>query len=330
MPNRRMVLGHLAATLGATAGPLASRPARAQATAAWPARPVRLILPFPAGGGTDNSARMLAEAITRQTQQAAVVENRPGANGLIAAQAAAAAAPDGYTFFITSMSTQSVNPHVIKKLPYDPIKDFAPVARMTMSYLLLVVRNTDDQPRTYAELVARARASGRMNYGSGNTSSRVGAEVWKAKEKLDVAYVAYQGIPQGLNDLIGGQIDVMFPDLSPAVPLVKAGKLRALAVSSPERLPILPDVPTVIEVGLPEAALTTWSACYAPAGTPRPIIDRMAGIVRESLESKEVQDAQAKLGTKAAPSSPDELAEFTRSEFETWGRAIRMAGIEPE
>jgi tripartite-type tricarboxylate transporter receptor subunit TctC len=301
--------------------------ARAQA---WPSKPIRIILPFPAGSGTDSSARFIGDAISRKTGQPVIVDNRPGANGLIAAQAAATSAPDGHTLFVTTMSTQSVNPHIVRKMPYDPVKDFAAVSQISLSPMLLVVRNTDDQPKTYAELTDRARKSGKLAYGSGNTSSRIAAEVWRAKEKLVVTYVPYKGNPQALTDLMGGQIDLMFPDLTPSAPLVKAGKLRALAVTSAKRLPSLPDVPTVVEVGLAEAVLNTWSACYVPAGTPQAIIDRLAQIISEALRTKEAFEHYARTGAQPAPSSPAELREFTRTEFEVWGRAIRLAGIEPE
>jgi tripartite-type tricarboxylate transporter receptor subunit TctC len=306
-----------------------AKPLHAQA--AWPNKPIRIILPFPAGSGTDSSARFIGDALSRKTGQPVIIENKPGANGLIAAQAAATSAPDGYTIFVTTMSTQSVNPHIVKKMPYDPVKDFAPVAQLSLSPMLLVVRNTDDQPKTYAELTERARKSSKpLAYGSGNTSSRVAAEVWRAKEKLQVTYVPYKGNPQALTDLIGGQIDLMFPDLTPSAPLVKSGKLRALAVTSAKRLPSLPDVPTIVEVGLPEATLNTWSAAYMPAGTPQAIVDKVSTIFQEALHTKEAVEHYARSGAQPTPSTPAELAAFTRSEYEVWGKAIKIAGIEPE
>jgi len=324
MHTRRQTLSWLAAALAAPA----SLPTWAQA--AWPSKPIKIILPFPAGSGTDSSARFIGDAISRQTGQPVIVDNKPGANGLIAAQAAATSPPDGYTIFVTTMSTQSVNPHIVKKMTYDPVKDFAPVAQISLSPMLLVVRNTDDQPKTYAELTALARKSGKLAYGSGNTSSRVAAEVWRAKEKLQVTYVPYKGNPQALTDLLGGQVDLMFPDLTPSAPLVKAGKLRALAVTSAKRLPSLPDVPTVIELGLPEAVLNTWSAAYMPAGTPQPIIDRLSQIIQNALHTKEAVEHYGRTGAQPSPSTPAELAAFTRSEYEVWGRAIKTAGIEAE
>ncbi len=197
-------------------------PALAQST--FPARPIRFILPFPAGSGTDISARIIAQQISAQTGQSVVVDNRAGGNGLIAAQAAANAAPDGYTVFVTTMTTQVVNLFLYKKLPYDPAKDFAPVTLFSKSPMLLIVRAGPDTPKTVAELADRIRRNpGKVSFASGNTSSRVAAEMFGSIIGAPLIHVPYKGTPQAITDVISGQVDFMFPDLSPAVPLVKRG-----------------------------------------------------------------------------------------------------------
>ena len=306
-------------------------PLAVMAQADYPARPIKIIIPFPAGSGTDSSARFVAQQIAQQTGQAVVVDNKPGANGFIAAQGAAQAAPDGYTVFITTMTTQSVNPFLFKKLPYDPVKDFEPVSLISQSPMLLVMRNTDDQPRTVAELTARARKPGaRISYASGNTSSRVAAETYKQIAGVDFLHVPYKGTPQGISDLLGGQVDLMFPDLTPSVPLVKDGRLRALGVTGTRRIATLPEVPTLAEAGLAGFDLVTWSAAFVPAKTPKAVVDKLNALIAKGLTTKEAQAHYARTGSEATPSTPAELAAFTKSELVKWGRAVKAAGIEPE
>lgn len=316
---------------GLMASLLLLSPLAAVAQADYPAKPIKIIIPFPAGSGTDSSARFVAQQITQQTGQAVVVDNKPGANGFIAAQAAAQAAPDGYTMFITTMTTQSVNPFLFKKLPYDPVKDFEPVSLISLSPMLLVMRNAEDRPKTVAELTARAKmASGKMTYASGNTSSRVAAETYKKMAGVDLLHVPYKGTPQAITDLLGGQVDLMFPDLTPSVPLVKDGRLRALGVTGSKRISILPDVPTMAEAGLTGFDLVTWSAAFVPAKTPKPVVDRLSELIRKALSTKEARDHYSRTGSEPSPSSPSELETFTKSELVKWGRAVKAAGIEPE
>lgn len=316
---------------GLMASLLLLSPLAAVAQADYPAKPIKIIIPFPAGSGTDSSARFVAQQIAQQTGQAVVVDNKPGANGFIAAQAAAQAAPDGYTIFITTMTTQSVNPFLFKKLPYDPVNDFEPVSLISQSPMLLVVRNTDDQPRTVAELTARARKPGAMiSYASGNTSSRVAAETFKQIARVDFLHVPYKGTPQGISDLLGGQVDLMFPDLTPSVPLVKDGRLRALGVTGLRRISSLPEVPTMAEAGLAGFDLVTWSAAFVPAKTPKAVVDKLNALIAKGLATREAQVHYARTGSEATPSTPAELADFAKSELVKWGRAVRAAGIEPE
>lgn len=324
MRSRRLIIAGLAS--------LAVLPTlSAHAQADYPTRSIRIIIPFPAGSGTDASARFVAQQITQQTGQAVVVDNKPGANGFIAAQAAAQAAPDGYTVFITTMTTQSVNPFLFKKLPYDPVKDFEPVSLISQSPMLLVVRNAPDQPRTVEELTARAKKPGaQISYASGNTSSRVAAETYKQIAGVDFLHVPYKGTPQGISDLLAGRVDLMFPDLTPSVPLVKDGRLRALGVTGTRRIGTLPEVPTLAEAGLAGFDLVTWSAAFVPARTPKAVVDRLNALIVKGLGTPEARAHYARTGSEATPGTPAELAAFTRSERVKWGRAVQAAGIEPE
>lgn len=300
-----------------------------QAKDDWPSKPLRIIVPFPAGSGTDSSARAVGQALSKRLGQPVVVDNKAGANGVIAAQEAARAAPDGYTFFITTMTTHAVNVHLYKKLPYDPVKDFEPVSLIARSPLVLVVRNTADTPKTLAELTQRIKASpGKLSFGSGSTSTRAGGELYKTMAHLDVLHVPYKGTPQALTDLVGGQIDFMFPDLSPAVPLVQQGQLRALAVTSARRVKSLPDVPTMAEAGIPGFELTAWAAAFAPAHTPKDIIQRVNLAIQEYLKSKEAEEFFARTGSEAVPTTPEGLGSYVQSEIQKWGDIVRRANMQ--
>ena len=319
---RRTLLQHSTA--------LALWPATGRVQENYPNKTIRFILPFPAGSGTDIGARIIGKQITEMTGQPVVIDNRAGANGFIAAQAAAHALPDGYTVFITTMSTQAVNQSLYRKLPYDPHKDFLPITRFALSPMLLVVRNTADQPSSVAELLEKARKSPTpLNYASGNTSSQVAAAVLMNRAGIKATHVPYKGTPQGLADLIGGQIDFFFPDLTPSVPLVKDGKLRALGVTGGQRIASLPDVPTMRESGF-AIDLLTWSGAFVPANTPRAVVNRLNELMRKALASTEYQELSRRNGTRVAALSPVEFGAFVRSEIENWGEAVRSAGIEPQ
>lgn len=309
---------------------VALMPLTAASQPAYPSKPIRFILPFPPGSGTDIGARIIAQSITAQTGQSVVVDNRAGGNGVIAAQAVAQAAPDGYTVFVTTMTTQSVNPFLFKKLPYDPVRDFAPVTLFAHSPMILIVRNTEDAPKSLAELTDRIRRNpGKYSFASGNTSSRLAAETYVGGIGGNAVHVPYKGTPQAILDVINGQIEFMFPDLSPAVPLVKSGQLRALAVTGKRRVGSVPELPTMGEAGVP-VELVAWSGAFVPAGTPRPVVERLNALMHTALASKEYREQNARSGTESAPMTPEQFAEFLRSETENWGRAVKAAGIQPE
>jgi len=296
----------------------------------YPDRPIKIIVPFPAGSGTDTSARITGQTITEQTKQAVVIDNRAGASGFIAAQAAAAAPPDGYTVFITTNTTHAANAALFKKLPYDPIKDFAPVSLLGKSGLVLVVR-PDSPYKSAGDLIKYARANPeKLTFAGGSSSTRIAGEMFKEAAGSRAVYVPYKGVPQALSDLIGGQFDFMIADVNPALPLIQQGKLKALAVTTARRFGLLPDVPTLAESGLPGFEMVAWSAAFVPAGTPRPIIDRLNQLIRAGQKSKTYQEFTARAGGEAAAGTPEELAAYVRSETDKWARAVKAAGIEPE
>lgn len=325
--NRRRFLGLLPAlAVLATAPELAS----ASVPKNYPDKPVRVIVPFPAGSGTDESARYIAQSLTAQTGQSVVVENRPGANGFIAAKTAATSPGDGYTMLITTNTTHAANASLFKQLPYDPIKDFAPVSLIAKSGLVLVVPS-DSPVRTVAELTALARQrQGKLAFGSGSSSTRIASELYKIMSGAPALHVPYKGVPQALTDLMGHQIDFMISDISPARPLIQARKLRAIAVTAAQRHPLFKDVPTMAESGLPGYELTAWVAAFFPAGTPKAVVDQMSGYIRQAVGSRAAAEHFGRTGGQPVSSTPDELAAFVRSETSKWAGTIKAAGIEPE
>lgn len=306
-------------------------PAQAQTESNYPSKLVKIIIPFPAGSGMDATGRFIAQKIAQQTGQSIVVENMGGANGVLAAQAASRAAPDGYTVFLTGATTQVINPHLIKKLPYDPIKDFTPVSKISEQPMALVVRASNEQIKTVDDLTAQAKKTpGKLTFAAGNAAGRMAAELYKEVANVDLLHIPYKGIPQGLTDVMSGQVDIMFPDLATAVPKVKNGSLRALAVTGTKRVASLPEVPTMAEAKIPGFDLQTWVAAYVPAKTPKPVIDRLNELIRVALSSEEAATFFGRTGNTPTPSTPAELEAFSKAEYEKWGRIARIAGIVKE
>ncbi|GLS15197.1 Bug family tripartite tricarboxylate transporter substrate binding protein [Hydrogenophaga electricum] len=322
-PHRR-----LAITLGLSAAALLSVP---QAWAqAYPSKSITIVVPFGAGSGTDQSARIYGQAIAEHLKVPVVVDNKGGASGFIAAQQVAKAAPDGYTLFMTTNTTQVANPHLFKKLPYDPVKDFTPIALLAKGQMLLLVQPNAPY-QSLADLLAAARKTpGKLNFGSGSSSSQVAGELLKQMAGVNVTNVPYKSNPQAITDLIGGQIDFMFADAPTAVPQVQGGKLRALAASGATRLGAAPDVPTVAEAGVKGYDMTFWFAIYGPAGLPPAIVQRLNEAFAKASEAPEVKGFQAKTSGEVTFSSPEALAQFQTAESKKWGEVIRAAGIQPE
>ncbi|CAN7729980.1 tripartite tricarboxylate transporter substrate-binding protein [Variovorax sp. LjRoot290] len=297
---------------------------------AYPAKPLKIMVPFPAGSGTDAGARVLGQWLTAKTGQPVIVDNRPGASGFIAAQAAAAAAPDGHTLLLTTNTTHAANPAMFKKLPYDPVKDFEPVSTVGSAGLLLLVPAASSY-QDIGAFLARLRAGGkRLHFGAGNSSSRIAGELLKTAIGADLLAVPYKGTPQALTDLMGGQVDFMFCDIGPALPLVMSGKLRALATSSADRELLLRDVPTLKEAGLKDFEMTVWSAVFVPAKTPKDTVAKLSELLRAALADPAVRQEFSNTGGRSRGSTPDELRAFVKSEMAKWAAAAKTAGIQPE
>ncbi|HSI58481.1 MAG TPA: tripartite tricarboxylate transporter substrate binding protein [Ideonella sp.] len=323
-PSRRATLSALAA-----ASVLIGLPAIAQAQA-YPAKPITFYVPFAAGSATDLLARAVGQSVTEQSKQPVIVENKAGASGMMAAQAAARAPADGYTVLITTNTTHAANEHLYKKLPYDPVKDFSPVTALARGGQVLVVK-ADSPYKTVGELVAAARKSpGKLSFGSGSASSRVAGEMFKQLSATDILHVPYKSNPNAITDLLGGQVDLMITDTSTGIPQIKAGKLRALGYSTQKRSPLLPDVPTIDEAGVKGYDMSYWFAAYVPAGTPAPVIARLRELMVAGTQSAAAKAFFESGGAEGWNTTPEELAKFQVSETLKWGKVIKAAGIEPE
>lgn len=321
-PGRRRLLAAAAA-----ASLLAWSGAQAQD---FPSRPITFVVPFAAGSATDQLARALGQSITAQTGQAVVVDNKGGASGMIAAQFAAKAPADGYTVLITTNTTQAANQHLYRKLPYDPVKDLAPLTGLGKGGQVLVVR-ADSPWRTVADLVADARKRpDKLSFGSGSSSSRVAGEMFKQLTGTHILHVPYKSNPNAITDLMGGQVDFMITDTSTGVPQVKAGKLRALGVSTTDRNALLPEVPTIAEAGVKGYDMGYWFAAYAPAGTPAGVIGKLHDALVKATDSAAAKGFFAMSGSTAWTTAPAELARFQATEAAKWGKVIQAAGIQPE
>jgi tripartite-type tricarboxylate transporter receptor subunit TctC len=326
--NRRTLLAFGGATL-CLAMALGPVPALAQS---WPERPVTLIVPFPPGGGTDTFARPLAAALGEQLGQQMVVDNRGGAGGTLGAGTAARSENDGYTLFLGAVH-HAIAPGVYPKLAYDIEKDFQPIAVVAVVPQVVVVNPDRVKAATLGELVEAAKANpGAMTYASaGNgTSHHLAGELFKGITGTDIQHVPYKGAGPALQDLIGGQVDMMFDGLGSSAGHIKSGTIKPLAVAGNERSPILPDVPTAAEAGLPDYVVYTWYALWAPAGTPQEIVDRLVVEVAKALDSDKVKLVWTSQGASPGPMTPDEMASFVSAEIARWGKVADDADIRIE
>jgi tripartite-type tricarboxylate transporter receptor subunit TctC len=322
----RKVLGTLTAIVLLAAGPVA-----AQTDAAYPSKPVRIMVGANAGGGTDIIARMLADKFAEAWKQPFVVENRPGASNTIAADLTAKAPPDGYTLLVATNTGQAIAPHLIK-LGYDPLKQLAPIGLVVVVPNVLVV-TAGLAATDVKELVAMAKAKpGQLKYGSSGVGStqHIAGEAFNQAAGVQTIHVPYKGSSQAHMDVLSGQVEMMFDTTSSAMPHVKSGKFRALAVTSPERSGELPNVPTIAEAGFPAAEMTTWYGVFVTAGTPKPIVDKLAIELARILKLPDVQARLKGLGGEPGNISVDQFAEMNRAEYERFGKLIKSANIKAE
>ena len=313
------LLGVSAFALAAIAG--------AQATA-YPTKPIRLVVPFPAGGATDILAREVAKHLTDTWGQSVVVDNRPGAGGNIGSELVAKAAPDGYTLEMGTVGTHAINASLYSKMPYDHVKDFVPVILVAGVPNVLEV-NPAVPVNSVQELIAYAKANpGKLNFASSGsgTSIHLSGELFKVMAGVQMTHVPYKGSAPALQDLIGGQVQLMFDNLPPSLPQIKAGKLRALAVTSATRAPALPDTPTVAEAGLPGFEASSWFGVLAPAGTPPDIVNKLNAEIAKWLTSPGAKEKLASVGANIAGGTPEDFARHIQAETAKWAKVVKESG----
>ena len=296
----------------------------------WPSRPIRFILPFPPGGGTDILGRLIAERLSANLGQPVVTENRGGAGGNVGAEAAARSAPDGYTIVLVAPSL-AISPTLYSKLNYDPVKDFAPVSLVATVPNVMITQPS--LPGQLSEFIAFAKAKpGALNFGSGGagTSNHLAGELFNIVTGAKLVHIPYKGVNLAMQDVLAGNVHLVFIGIPAAAPHIKAGRLRALAVVAPQRSSALPEVPTVAEAGLRDFEVTTWYGVLAPAGTPRNVVNRLNGELVKIMHSAELKEKLAATGTDPLTSTPEEFAAYIQREIAKWGEVIRKAGVKAD
>jgi len=312
----------------ALAGPLLLSSLVAQAQSAYPSRPVRLIVTVPPGGAADLVARVMAQKLGDSMGQTFVVDNRAGGGGQIAADTVAKAAPDGYTTLLASITTHGIGPHIYAKLPYDPVKDFAPVC-LYATMPMIMVANAQLPVKNVPELIALAKAKPNSisfaSSGSGGAPHLVG-ELFKNVTGAPLQHVPYKGSAPGAADVAGGQVQLMFDALAPHLPHLKSGRTKVLAAISPARLPIAPDAPTMTELGFAQVAASIWYGMLVPAGTPKALITKLNAEANKALAMPDVKERLAGAGIDVGGGSPEDYAKFIRDELAKWGPVVKASG----
>jgi tripartite-type tricarboxylate transporter receptor subunit TctC len=298
------------------------------AAQSYPTKPVRLVVPFPAGGTTDILARAMAQKLSEALGQQFVVDNRPGAGGNIGADIVAKSAPDGYTLLMGTVGTQAINPSLYAKMPYDAAKDFAPVI-LVAGVPNVLVAHPSVPAKTVAELIKLAKDKpGAINFASsGNgTSIHLSGELFKVMTGVQMSHVPYKGSAPAITDLLGGQVQIMFDNLPSAMPHIKAGKLRAIAVTSTKRAPALPDVPTIAEAGVPGFEASSWFGILAPTGTPRDIVLKINAEGNKALNSADMKEKLLAQGAEAVGNTPESFSDYIKAETVKWAKVVKDSG----
>ena len=301
------------------------------AAQAYPAKPIRFIVGFPPGGATEFIARLIGQKLTQSMGQQVIVDNRPGAAGHLGIELAARAAPDGYTLLLVAPNI-TISPSLYKKLGYDTVKDFAPIARVA-AVPMVIVTPGNLPAATLKEFIALAKAKpGGLNYASSGvgTSLHLAAELFKLQAGVNLVHVAYKGSSLAMNDVISGQVHTLFIGIPAPAPHIKTGRLRGLAVIAPQRSATLPDVPTAIEAGMPNLDITTWYGVFAPAGTPRTIVTKLNHEINQAMQAADVKEKLAAQSTNAIMGTPEAFGAYVKNEIAKWAEVVRKAGIQPE
>jgi tripartite-type tricarboxylate transporter receptor subunit TctC len=296
----------------------------------FPSRRITLIVPFPAGSATDGIARRLAADMGKISNVSVIVDNKPGADGNIAAMSVLRSDPDGYTVFVTTNSTQAANVNLFKTMPFDPKADFAPVSGLVKIPMMLTVR-ADFPAKNVAEYIALAKKSAKpLSFGSSSQTGRGAGELFKERESLSIINVPYRGSPQALTDLLGGHVDSLFTDPVAAAGLVQKGSVRVLAVTSPKRAPTMPDVPSLDESGFPGFELIAWVAAYVPAKTPKATVVKLNAMISTILNDPETASFLSATGATPFPTTPEQLASFAETDTKRWARIVEAAKMEKQ
>ena len=300
------------------------------AFAQFPSKPIRVVVPFGAGSSTDIVMRIIAQPLGQALGQPIVVDNKPGADGVIAAVDVIKSAPDGHTIILATNSPLSAAPHLRKNLPYHPINDFTPIS-FVGNYTFFIVVHPSVPAKSLAELISYARANpGKLNYATGNTTSIVTTAMFASLAKINMQHIPYKTEPPAITDILSGQIHLMVSSYSTVAPHMQAGKLRPLVTTLPERSPLMPEVPSIVEAGFPKFPIVPWAGMVGPAKMPKEVVDRLNRELTTVLKRPDVREALAKQAFAPRGSTPGEMAAIMTEQLDIWGKAVRDAGIQPE
>ncbi len=296
----------------------------------FPSKPIRLVVPFPAGSATDTVARILASPVSASIGQPVVVENKAGADGAIAGAEVAKSAPDGYTLLMATNSPMSAAPAMKKVPPYDPVTDFSPIADIGR-YTFFIVVHPSVPAKTLQELIAYARANpGKLNYATGNTTGIVSTAFFASEAGIEMVQVPYKGEPQAITDLLAGRVQLIVASSGTTLSHLREGRLRAIVTTLPKRSPSMPDVPTIAEAGMPQFSITSWAGLFGPAKMPREVVERINKEFFAAMARADVQAAMEKQAFTLTPGSPERLGDFVKEQLASYRRILAAAGIQPE